>query len=94
MYICTAWGVARKVNVCRCQLFGHHKTSKTSCNFFDFQLQDEIQQLRQKLHEKEEELAEIKKQLGITAFTEFKQSMAHGLKVVEQKFKDVQESET
>lgn len=58
------------------------------------QLQDEIQQLREKLHEKEEELAEIKKQLGITAFTEFKQSMAHGLKVVEQKFKDMQESET
>lgn len=58
------------------------------------QLQDEIQQLRQKLYEKEEELAEIKKQLGITAFTEFKQSMAHGLKVVEKKFKDMQESET
>ena len=64
------------------------------CNLFGFQLQDEIQQLRQKLQEKEAELAEIKKQLGITAFTEFKQSMAHGLKVVEQKFKDVQESET
>ena len=58
------------------------------------QLQDEIQQLRQKLHEKEEELAEIKRQLGITAFTEFKQSMAHSFKVVEKKFKEVQESET
>ena len=58
------------------------------------QLQDEIQQIRQKLYEKEEELAEIRKQLGITAFTEFKQSMAHGLKVVEKKFKDMQESET
>ena len=73
---------------------GTIKQVRLLATFFDFQLQDEIQQLRQKLHEKEEELAEIKKQLGITAFTEFKQSMAHGLKVVEQKFKDVQESET
>ena len=50
--------------------------------------------MRQKLQEKEEELAEIKKQLGITAFTEFKQSMAYGLKVVGDKFKGVQETET
>ena len=59
-----------------------------------FQLQDEIQQLRQKLQEKEEELAEIKKQLGITAFTEFKQSVAHGFKVMGDKLKEVQESDT
>ena len=81
--------------MCGCQFSSCHKTTnETFHNFFGFQLQDEIQQLRQKLHEKEEELAEIKKQLGITAFTEFKQSVAHGFKVVEQKFKDVQDSET
>ena len=65
-----------------------------SVPFSCLQLQDEIQQLRQQLQEKEEELAEVKRQLGITAFTEFKQSMAHGLKVVEQKLKGVQETET
>ena len=58
------------------------------------QLQEEIVSLSKELAEKEEELASIKKELGITAFTEFKQSMAQGWKVVGNKWKEVQETET
>ena len=58
------------------------------------QLQDDIIRLQNELVEKETELNLIKKQLGITPFTEFKQSMAHGWKVVGNKWKEVQETET
>ena len=58
------------------------------------QLQDEIIKLHEQLVEKETELQDIKKQLGITAFSEFKQSMAHGFKVVGDKLKEVQETDT
>lgn len=44
--------------------------------------------------EKEAELAEVKKQLGITPYTEFKQSMAHGWKVMGDKWKEVKETPT
>lgn len=46
------------------------------------------------MEEKERELLEIKKELGITAFTEFKQSLSDGWKVMGNKWKDVQETET
>jgi methanogenic corrinoid protein MtbC1 len=46
------------------------------------------------LVQKEEELAAVKKELGITPFTEFKQSMAQGWRVVGDKWKEVQETET
>lgn len=58
------------------------------------QLQDEIVKLHDQLVEKEAELADIKKELGITAFSEFKQSMAQGWKVMGDKWKEVQETET
>ena len=58
------------------------------------QLQDDILKLHNELVEKETELNEIKKALGITPFTEFKQSVAHGFKVVGNKLKEVQETET
>ena len=58
------------------------------------QLQDEILKLRKTLHEKEQELAEVKHELGITPFTEFKQSVADGWKVVGNKWKEVKETET
>lgn len=58
------------------------------------QLQDDITQLRRELHEKELELAEVKKELGITPFTEFKQSVSHGFKVMGDKWREVQDSET
>ena len=58
------------------------------------QLQEEIEQLRKDLEEKEAELAAVKKDLGITPFVEFKKSMAHGWKVMGDKWKDVQETET
>ena len=50
--------------------------------------------LHDQLVEKEAELTEIKKELGITAFTEFKQSMAQGWKVMGDKWKEMQETET
>ena len=59
-----------------------------------FQLQDEIEVLHTQLQEKELELAKVKEELGITRYVEFKQSMAHGLKVVGDKLKEVQETET
>lgn len=58
------------------------------------QLQDEIMHLREELQQKEQELAEVKHELGITPFVEFKQSMAHGWKVVGDKWKEMQETET
>ena len=36
----------------------------------------------------------MKESLGITAFTEFKDSVAHGFKVMGDKLKEVQETET
>ena len=62
--------------------------------YFSTQLQDEIENLKAQLQQKETELAEVKDALGITAFTEFKQSIAHSWKVVGDKFKEVQETET
>ena len=50
--------------------------------------------MRKELRDKEAELAEVKKALGITPFVEFKQSVAHGMKVVGDKWKEVQETET
>lgn len=58
------------------------------------QLQDDILRLHNELVEKEMELNEVKKQLGITPFTEFKQSVANSFKVVGNKWKEVQETET
>ena len=58
------------------------------------QLQEDIVRLATELAEKEEELTEVKKALGITPFTEFKQSMAQSWKVVGDKWKEVQETET
>ena len=43
---------------------------------------------------KEEELAAVKKELGITPFTEFRQSVSEGFKVVGTKWKEVQDTET
>jgi len=50
--------------------------------------------LREELQQKEQELAEVKHELGITPFVEFKQSMAHGWKVMGDKWKEMQETET
>lgn len=61
---------------------------------FNLQLQEDIVRLATELTEKEEELASIKKELGITPFTEFKQSVAQGWRVVGDKWKEVQETET
>ena len=36
----------------------------------------------------------MKAELGITPFVEFKQSMAHGMKVMGDKWKEVQDTET
>ncbi len=58
------------------------------------QLQDEIETLRAQLLDKETELAGVKEALGITAFTEFRQSISNGLKVVGDKIKEVQDTET
>ena len=57
------------------------------------QLQNEILELKLKLQEKEKELAEVKEQLGITAYTEFKDSLSHGWKVLGDKWGEVKESE-
>jgi glutamine synthetase adenylyltransferase len=56
-------------------------------------LQNEILELKLKLQEKEKELAEVKEQLGITAYTEFKDSLSHGWKVLGDKWGEVKESE-
>lgn len=50
--------------------------------------------LRAQLLEKENELSEVKEQLGITPFTEFKEGIAHGWKVVGDKWKEIQETPT
>lgn len=63
-------------------------------SIFFLQLQDDIMRLHNELVEKETELSEIKKELGITAFSEFKQSVANSFKVVGTKFKEVQETDT
>lgn len=58
------------------------------------QLQDEIESLRAQLLDKENELAGVKEALGITAFTEFKESISNSFKVVGDKIKEVQDTET
>lgn len=58
------------------------------------QLQDEIESLRAELLDKENELAGVKEALGITAFTEFKESISNSFKVVGDKIKEVQDTET
>lgn len=58
------------------------------------QLQDEIQQLRQELREKEEEFYEVKRKLGITPYTEFKQSVANSWEFLGNKLKGMQETQT
>ena len=52
-------------------------------------LQDEIALLRRQLYQKEQELGEVKKQLGITPLTELKQSMQHGFDAMGNKWKEV-----
>ena len=44
--------------------------------------------------EKEEELDAVKKELGITALTELKDGVLHGWKVMGNKWKELQETET
>lgn len=43
--------------------------------------------------EKEKELSELKTEMGVTAYTEFKDSLAYGWKVMGDKWKELQESE-
>ncbi len=50
--------------------------------------------LHDQLIEKEAELSDVKKQLGITPYTEFKQSMSQGWKVMGDKWKEVQDTNT
>ncbi|KAL5493498.1 hypothetical protein EMCRGX_G014689 [Ephydatia muelleri] len=57
-------------------------------------LQDEIALLRRQLYQKELELGEVKKQLGITPLTELKQSMQHGFDMVGNKWKEVTDTPT
>ena len=54
------------------------------------QLQDDIEKLRAELRDKEVEMAEVKRVLGITPYVEFKQSLSHGLEVVGSKFRGLQ----
>ena len=61
---------------------------------YHIQLQDDIESLRKQLHDKEVELADVKTQLGITPYTEFKQSVSHGWEVLGTKWKGMQETET
>jgi len=53
----------------------------------------EIADLCEQLQRKDNELAEVKKELGITPFTEFKESISTGMKVIGNKWKEIQESE-
>ena len=53
----------------------------------------EIAELSDQLQRKYDELASVKKELGITPFTEFRDSVATGMKVIGNKFKGIQESE-
>lgn len=57
-------------------------------------MQEDIIRLSTELVEKEEELAAVKKELGITPFSEFRQSVSEGFKVVGTKWKEVQDTET
>ena len=51
-------------------------------------------QLQKQLFQKEEELDAVKKELGITALTELKEGVMHGWKVVGNKWRELQETET
>ena len=62
--------------------------------FIMLQLQDEIVELQKQLIQKEEELDAVKKELGITALTELKEGMMHGWKVVGNKWRELQETDT
>ena len=53
----------------------------------------EIAELSEQLQRKYDELNSVKKELGITPFTEFKDSVATGMKVIGSKLKEIQESE-
>lgn len=57
------------------------------------ELQVEIAELSDQLQRKYDELNSVKKELGITPFTEFKDSVATGMKVIGSKLKEIQESE-
>ena len=57
------------------------------------QLHEEIRALKQQLMDKEKELATVKSEMGVTAYTEFKESLAYGWKVMGDKWKELQESE-
>lgn len=57
------------------------------------ELQVEIAELSDQLQRKYDELGSVKKELGITPFTEFKDSVATGVKVIGNKLKEIQESE-
>lgn len=56
-------------------------------------LEEEIRALKQQVLEKEKELGDVKAEMGVTAYTEFKESLAYGWKVVGDKWKELQESE-
>ncbi|XP_065898262.1 tumor protein D54-like [Dysidea avara] len=56
------------------------------------QLQVEIGDLYEQLQRKDNELSEVKKELGITPFTEFKESIATGMRVIGNKWKEIQET--
>lgn len=53
----------------------------------------EIAELSDQLQRKYDELGSVKKELGITPFTEFKDSVATGMKVIGNKWKEIQESQ-
>lgn len=57
------------------------------------ELQVEITELSDQLQRKYDELGSVKKELGITPFTEFRDSVTTGMKVIGNKFKGIQESE-
>ena len=87
-------------DVCTAVSLGVHTTILVSALTYDMslwsiiKLQDDVARLSNMLMEKEAELAAVKRKLGITPYVEFKQSMSQGWKVVGDKWKEVQETET
>ena len=57
------------------------------------QLQDDIDKLRAELRQKEVDMADVKRALGITPYVELKQSLSHGWDVMGNKLRGIQDTQ-